>query len=207
MFPTNSERLIGISDAFSAFVYGYPSSCPRAHCTPNKRVPTLRYTRRHGPVYTGGFPWISSGFPWISEDRLLNKFVIQKIKDIFLCSSILCWCSSGNFSFSVIKLKTGLTRTPTGLIYIMKTRPALTPSLPWCHFKTTNKRAKCETLKLFFFFLLLLFGPGFGKDFHQNASHWKEMCYRTGKCIVFEASLCIFQPGNFTGWGSEGVNH
>ena len=36
MFPTNSERLIGISDAFSAFVYGYPSSCPRAHCTPNK---------------------------------------------------------------------------------------------------------------------------------------------------------------------------
>ena len=36
MFPTNSERLIGVSDAFSAFVYGYPSSCPRAHCTPNK---------------------------------------------------------------------------------------------------------------------------------------------------------------------------
>ena len=50
MFPTNSERLIGISDAFSAFVYGYPSSCPRAQCTPNKSVPTLRYTRRHGPV-------------------------------------------------------------------------------------------------------------------------------------------------------------
>ena len=36
MFPTNSERLIGISDAFSAFVYGDPSSCPRAHCTPTK---------------------------------------------------------------------------------------------------------------------------------------------------------------------------
>ena len=46
MFPTNSERLIG----FSAFVYGYPSSCPRAHCTPNKSVTTLRYTRRHGPA-------------------------------------------------------------------------------------------------------------------------------------------------------------
>ena len=41
MFPTNSERLIGISDAFSAFVYGYPSSCPRAHCTPNKSVIAL----------------------------------------------------------------------------------------------------------------------------------------------------------------------
>ena len=50
MFPANSERLIGISDAFSAFVYGYPSSCPRAQCTPNKSVTTLRYTRRHGPV-------------------------------------------------------------------------------------------------------------------------------------------------------------
>ena len=51
MFPTNSERLIGISDAFSAFVYGYPSSCPRAHCNPNKSVTTLRYTRRPGPIY------------------------------------------------------------------------------------------------------------------------------------------------------------
>ena len=36
MFPTNSECLIGISDAFSAFVYGYPSSSPRVHCTPTK---------------------------------------------------------------------------------------------------------------------------------------------------------------------------
>ena len=65
MFPTNSERLIGISDAFSAFVYGYPSSCPRAHCTPNKSVPTLRYTRRHGPVYTGTYRVQSPGFPKI----------------------------------------------------------------------------------------------------------------------------------------------
>ena len=45
MFPTNCECLIGISDAFFLpFVYGYPSSCPRAHCTPYKSVPTLRYT-------------------------------------------------------------------------------------------------------------------------------------------------------------------
>ena len=29
---------------FLPFVYGYPSSSPRAHCTPNKSVPTLRYT-------------------------------------------------------------------------------------------------------------------------------------------------------------------
>ena len=72
MFPTNSERLIGISDAFSAFVYGYPSSCPRAQCTPNKSVTTLRYTRRHGPVYTGhACMHLPSAVPWISEDRLL----------------------------------------------------------------------------------------------------------------------------------------
>ena len=55
-FPASSECLIGISDAFSAFVYGYPSSSPRAYCTPNKSVPTLRYTCRHGPVYTGPCP-------------------------------------------------------------------------------------------------------------------------------------------------------
>ena len=53
MFPRNSERLIGISDAFVAFCLWYPSSSPRIHCTPNKSVPTLRYTRRHGPIYTG----------------------------------------------------------------------------------------------------------------------------------------------------------
>ena len=38
------------------FVYGYPSSSPRAHCNPHKSVPTLRYTRRHGPVHTGPCP-------------------------------------------------------------------------------------------------------------------------------------------------------
>ena len=78
MFPTNSERLIGISDAFSAFVYGYPSSCPRAHCTPNKSVTTLRYTLRHGPVYTGhACRHLLSSIPWISEEAEgieLNNF-------------------------------------------------------------------------------------------------------------------------------------
>ena len=72
MSPTNSECLIRISDAFSAFVYGYPSSCPCAHCTPNKSVTTLRYTRRPGPVYTGhACRHLPSAVPWISEDRLL----------------------------------------------------------------------------------------------------------------------------------------
>ena len=72
MLPANSERLIGISDAFSAFVYGYPSSWPRAQCTPNKSLTTLRYTRRHGLIYTGhACRHLPSAVPWISEDRLL----------------------------------------------------------------------------------------------------------------------------------------
>ena len=79
MLPTNSERLIGVSDAFSAFVYGYPSSCPRVHCTPNKRVPTLRYTRRHGPIYTGhARRHLPSEVPWISEDRLLVQWLADE---------------------------------------------------------------------------------------------------------------------------------
>ena len=78
MSPTNSERLIGISDAFSALFYGYPSSCPRAHCTPNKSVPTLRYTRRPGPVYTGhACRHLLSVVPWTSEDRLLQWILVS----------------------------------------------------------------------------------------------------------------------------------
>ena len=74
MFPTNNELLIGISDAFSAFVYWYPTSCPRAHRTPNKSVPTLRYTRRPGPVYTGHVcRHLPSAVPWISEDRQFGQ--------------------------------------------------------------------------------------------------------------------------------------
>ena len=73
--PMNSVRLIGISDGFSAFVYGYSSSCPRAHCTPNKSVTTLRYTHRHGPVYKTGHACrhLLSAVPWISEDRLFME--------------------------------------------------------------------------------------------------------------------------------------
>ena len=41
----------------------------------------------------------------------------------------------------------------------------LTPSLPWCHLKTTIKSVKFETLQPFCF----LFHTGMWKDFHQNA--------------------------------------
>ena len=72
MFPTNSERLIGISDTFSAFVYGYPSSCRHDRCTPNKSVTTLPYPSRPGPMYTGhACRHLPSAVPLISEDHLL----------------------------------------------------------------------------------------------------------------------------------------
>ena len=68
---------------FLPFVYGYPSSCPRAHCTPNKSVPTLRYTPRPGPVYTGhGCKHLPSAVPWISEDRLLRQQCSWLLKQI-----------------------------------------------------------------------------------------------------------------------------
>ena len=51
-----SPQAMSVWSAFLPFVYGYPSSYPRAHCTPNKSVPTLRYTRRPGPIYTGPCP-------------------------------------------------------------------------------------------------------------------------------------------------------
>ena len=74
MFPTNSECLIGISDTFSAFVYGYPSSCPYAHCTPNKSVPTLPYPHRPGPMYTGhACRHLLSAVPWISKNHLFAR--------------------------------------------------------------------------------------------------------------------------------------
>ena len=40
---------------------------PFGHCTPNKSVPTLRYTRRHGPIYTGhACRDLPTAVPWIS---------------------------------------------------------------------------------------------------------------------------------------------
>ena len=41
---------------------------------PTKSVTTLRYTRRHGPVYTShACKDLPSAVPWISEDRLLKR--------------------------------------------------------------------------------------------------------------------------------------
>ena len=68
-FHASTECLIGISDAFSVFVYGYPSSSPRAHCTPNKSVPTPSGMDLYIQVHARRL--LPSAVPWISEDCLL----------------------------------------------------------------------------------------------------------------------------------------
>ena len=63
----------------------------RTHCTHNKSVTTLRYTRRHGPVYTGhACRHLPSAVPWISEDRLLTPLL--RIEFLMIMSvKIICF--------------------------------------------------------------------------------------------------------------------
>ena len=75
----------------------------------------------------------------------------------------------------------------------------LTPSLPWYRLKMVNEKAKSETLKP------VLFRTGMWKDFHQNRQHWKQTL-KDRKIYYLQARPWDIQPGNFTGWGSEGVN-
>ena len=66
---------------------------------------------------------------------------------------------------NVVRKKTRLNHTIRhylpGLIFFH-----LTPSLPWCHLKTTHESAQFETFKPFCF----LFGAGRWKDFHTTHS-------------------------------------
>ena len=59
---SHEQCLTGISDAFSAFFTGIHPPSSWAHCTPNKSVPTLRFTNRH----------LLSAVPWFSEDGLFT---------------------------------------------------------------------------------------------------------------------------------------
>ena len=92
MFPTNSEWLVGISDAFSAFCLRVSVIFPTCSLYPNKRVPyTLRYTRRHGHIYIEvharrHFP---SAVPWISEDRLFNLVLHQDVVLVWLFRALV----------------------------------------------------------------------------------------------------------------------
>ena len=75
MFPTNSERLIGISDAFSAFVYGVSVILPTCSVYPQQK---RDYSALHPQAWTCIYTvhacrHLPSAVPWISKDRLLDN--------------------------------------------------------------------------------------------------------------------------------------
>ena len=78
----------------------------------------------------------------------------------------------------------------------------LTPSLPWCHWKMTNKSAKFETFKL-----LSSFSHWRVKGVSSKRAALQADVSYDPKIYCVQACLCIFQPGNFTGWGSDGVSN
>ena len=92
MFPTNGECLIGISDAFSAFVYGYPSSCPRAHCTPQqKRDYSALHPQAWTCIYTGhACRHLPSAAQWISDYRLLYLIPVTRVSG-GICMHPMCY--------------------------------------------------------------------------------------------------------------------
>ena len=90
----------------------------------------------------------------------------------------------------------------------------LTPSLPWCHLKTTDEIAKFETFEplcLFFFFFSQQHFKGFSlirvalKVDVMGPEKQNNNKTKTKTCL--QARPCILHPGNITGWGSDGVNN
>ena len=73
MFPMNSERLIGISDAFSAFCLRVSVIFPTCSLYPQqKRVYSALHPQAWTDIYIGhASRHLPSAVPWISEDRLL----------------------------------------------------------------------------------------------------------------------------------------
>ena len=67
--------------------------------------------------------------------------------------------------------------------------------------KTTNKSTKFETIKFYFF-------PSHEHLEGFLSKHSVENRFVTEPSDILSGGVyvCTFQPGNFTGWGSEGVD-
>ena len=68
----------------------------------------------------------------------------------------------------------------------------LTLSLPRCHLKTTHNSEQFETRKPFW-------------HWHVKGSPSKRIALKINVIGLENMLLCIIQPGNVTGWDSEGV--
>ena len=96
MFPTNSKRLIGISDAFFAFCLRVSVIFPTCSLYPQqKRAYSALHPQAWTDIYTGhACRHLPSAVPWISEDRLL----VTPLQGHFLsprsCPPKLCWLSA-----------------------------------------------------------------------------------------------------------------
>ena len=120
---------------FLPFVYGYPSSSPHAHCTPNKSVPTLRYTHRHGPISieVHARRLLPSAVPWISEDRLLASHITSSFIAYYYYLSCLWrahWFCSNSLDL-IYKKKSGKPFTCINEYCQCKTWKVSTPFTTW----------------------------------------------------------------------------
>ena len=73
MFPMNSECLISISDAFSAFCLRVPVIFPRCSLYPQqKRAYSTLHPQAWAYIQVHAHRHLLSGVPWISEDHLFQ---------------------------------------------------------------------------------------------------------------------------------------
>ena len=86
----------------------------------------------------------------------------------------------------------------------------LTPSLPWCHFKTTNKCAKFETFKLFCLSFFFFLGGGGRGHWHVKGFSSKRIALKvdvigqettlfTGTSLHLSAWK-VYRPGQWRGF-------
>ena len=82
MFLTNSERLISISDAFSAFCLWVSVIFPTCSQYPKQK---RAYSALHQQAYTGhACRHLPSAVPWISKDHLFTPLCVD-------CASVVCY--------------------------------------------------------------------------------------------------------------------
>ena len=89
----------------------------------------------------------------------------------------------------------------------MITEEGLTLSLPHACRAVTQKRKRptkvpnLKSLRSFFPLHMITW-----KDVYENSKYWSRFLIIPSNILFTSVYMCTFQPGNFTGWGSEGVN-